>query len=172
MILEWSQAALYASGLPQQFWLEALMDTVNKTNHLPTSTPLFNDPKPDGNVLDQSIKKSAYYIPVEAWENRPLNITYLRSFGAMIWYHCHGTQKPSDKMDSRRGKGILLGQIASNISLAWTEDDKIQCVADSHIDNGEVQLSKERSAFTKPGTSETDEIINPHHNSHNGGVEL
>ena len=94
MILEQSQAALYASGLPQQFWLEALMDTVNKTNHLPTSTPLFNDPKLDGNVLDQSIKKSAYYIPVEAWENRPLNITYLRSFGAMIWYHCHGTQKP------------------------------------------------------------------------------
>ena len=175
MILECSWAALYASGLPQQFWLEALMDTVNKTNHLPTSTPLFNDPKPDGNMLDQSIKKSAYYILVEAWENRPLNITYLRSFGATIWYHHHGTQKPSDKMDSRGGKGILLGQIASNISLAWTEDDKIQHVADSHIDDGEVQLSK-GSAFTKqrhtPGTSETDKIINPHHNSHDGGVEL
>ena len=77
------------------------MDTVNKTNHLPTSMPLFNDPKLDSNVLDQSIKKSVYYIPVEAWENRPLNIAYMRPFGAMIWYHCHGTQKPLDKMDSR-----------------------------------------------------------------------
>ena len=181
MILERSRAALYASGLPRRFWLEALMDTVNKTNHLPTSTPLFNDPKPDGNVLDQSIKKSAYYIPVEAWENRPLNIAYLRPFGATIWYHRHGTQKPSDKMDSRGGKGILVGQIASNISLAWTEDDKIQCVADGHIDDGEVQLSK-GSALIKqrhiPETSETarissmDEIINPHHDSPNDGVEL
>ena len=151
------------------------MDTVNKTNHLPTSMPLFNDPKLNGNMLDQSIKKSAYYIPVEAWENRPLNIAYLRPFGTTIWYHRHGTQKPSDKIDSRGGRGILLGQIASNISLAWTEDDKIQHVADSHIDDGEVQLSK-GSAFTKqrhtPGTSETDKIINPHHNSHDGGVEL
>ena len=181
VILERSRAALYASGLPRRFWLEALMDTVNKTNHLPTSTPLFNDPKPDGNVLDQSIKKSAYYIPVEAWENRPLNIAYLRPFGATIWYHRHGTQKPSDKMDSRGGKGILVGQIASNISLAWTEDDKIQRVADGHIDDSEVRLS-EGSTFTKqrhtPGTSETaknssmDEIINSHHGSHDSGVEL
>ena len=123
-------------------------------------------------MLDQSIKKSAYYILVEVWENRPLNITYLRPFGTTIWYHHHGTQKPLDKMDSRGGRGILLGQIASNINLAWTKDDKIQCVADSHIDDGEVQLSKERSAFAKPGTSETDKIINPHYNSHDGSVEL
>ena len=154
------------------------MDTVNKTNHLPTSTPLFNDPKPDGNVLDQSIKKSAYYILVEAWENRPLNIAYMRPFGAMIWYHHHGTQKPSDKMDSRGGKGILISQIASNISLMWTEDDKIQHVADSHIDDSKVWLSKERSAFTKPETSETarnlsmDNITNSHQGSPNDSIEL
>ena len=93
------------------------MDTVNKINHLSTSTPLFNDPKLDGNMLDQSIKKSVYYILIEVWENRPLNIAYMRLFSAMIWYHHHSTQKPSDKMDSRGGKGILVGQIASNISL-------------------------------------------------------
>ena len=81
-------------------------------------------------------------------------------------------RNPQIKWTQGGGKGILLGQIVSNISLARTKDDKIQHVADGHIDNGKVQLSKERSAFTKPGTSETDEIINPHHNSHDGGVEL
>ena len=157
------------------------MDTVNKTNHLPTSMSLFNDPKPDSNMLDQSIKKSAYYILVEVWENRPLNIAYMRPFSTMIWYHCHGTQKPLDKIDLRGGKGILIGQIVGNISLMWTEDDKIQYVADSHIDDSKVQLS-EGSAFTKQRhvleTSETakifsiDEIINLYCDSHNSSVKL
>ena len=100
-----------------------------------------------------------------------MNIAYLRPFGATIWYHCHGTQKPSDKMDSRGGRGILLGQIVSNISLAWAENDKIQHMADSHIDDGKVQLSK-GSTFAKPGTSEMDDMISPYHNSHDGSVEL
>lgn len=80
IILEKSRATLYASKLPQRFWLEALMDTVQKTNHLPTSTPLFNDPKPDGNVLDPYIRKSPFYISVEAWENRPVGMAYMRPF--------------------------------------------------------------------------------------------
>ena len=69
----------------------------------------------------------------------------------------------------------------SNISLVWAKDNKIQHVADSHIDDSKVQLS-EGSAFIKqrhiPETSETarissmDEIINPHHDSPNDSVEL
>ena len=48
-------------------------------------------------------------------------------------------------MDSRGGQGILLGQIASNISLVWSqENDKIQHVLDSHVDEGEVSLNGQR----------------------------
>lgn len=146
IILGRSRAILYASKLPRRFWLEALMDTVNKTNHLPTSTPLFNDPKPDGNILDTSIRKSPFSIPVEAWENRPVAMSYMRPFGADVWYHRHGTQKPTDKMDSRGARGILLGHLASNIALIWNEStDKIQRVADGRVDEGDISLSTMRS---------------------------
>lgn len=125
------------------------MDTVQKTNYLPTSTPLFNDPTPDGNILNEHIKKSAFYIPAEAWENRPMNIAYLRPFGAKIWYHRHGTRKPEDKMDARGASGILLGHRTSNIALAWDQEkNTIIDVPDGHVDEGKVSLSN--SSFTEP----------------------
>lgn len=132
---------------------------------------------PDGDVLDQSIKKSAYYIPVETWENRQMNVANLQPFDSMIWYHRHGTQKPSDKVDSRGAKGRLIGQIASNISLVWTENDRIQRVADRHIDYGEVSLSEARkSVFTENDKSEaspaTSSGTSDEEGNQEGGVEL
>ncbi|ODM17047.1 hypothetical protein SI65_05760 [Aspergillus cristatus] len=149
ILLERTRAVLYASGLPRRFWLDALMDTVQKANYLPTSTPLFNDPTPDGNILNEHIKKSAFYIPAEAWENRPMNIAYLRPFGAKIWYHRHGTRKPEDKMDARGASGILLGHRASNIALVWDQEkNTIIDVPDGHVDEGKVSLTN--PSFTDP----------------------
>lgn len=149
ILLERTRAVLYASNLPRRFWLDALMDTVQKANYLPTSTPLFNDPTPDGNILNEHIKKSAFYIPAEAWENRPMNIAYLRPFGAKIWYHRHGTQKPEDKMDARGTPGILLGHRASNIALVWNQEkDTIIDVPDGRVDEGKVSLTN--PSFTEP----------------------
>lgn len=93
ILLERTRAALCASKLPRRFWLEALMDTVNKTNHLPTSTPLFNDPTPNGSVDNKEIKKSPYSIPYEAWLNQRLDISYLRPFGTTVWLHKHGSNR-------------------------------------------------------------------------------
>ncbi|EYE90211.1 uncharacterized protein EURHEDRAFT_511146 [Aspergillus ruber CBS 135680] len=152
IILERTRAVLYASGLPRRFWLEALMDTVQKANYLPTSTPLFNDPTPNGNILNEDIKKSPFYIPAEAWENRPMDISYLRPFGARIWYHRHGTEKPTDKMDTRGAYGLLLGHIASNIAMVWNlEKDSIINVPDGYVDEGQISLTD--PTFTPQPTS-------------------
>lgn len=175
IVLERTRAVLYASGLPRRFWLECLMDTVNKTNHLPTSVPLFNDPKPNGDILDTTIRKSPFYLPAEAWEGRPVQIAYMRPFGATIWYHRHGTQKPTDKMEPKGSRGILLGHLASNISLVWDPStDKIQRIADGRVDEGVVSLSKIRTEEKAPiaqalATSEThiDDISDD-----DGGIEL
>ncbi|OJJ79073.1 uncharacterized protein ASPGLDRAFT_52967, partial [Aspergillus glaucus CBS 516.65] len=84
------------------------MDTTQKANYLLTSTPFFNDSTPDGNILDENIKKSPFYLPAEAWENCLVNISFYCPFRAKIWYHCHGTEKPSDKMDTRGAYSLLL----------------------------------------------------------------
>jgi len=69
------------------------MDTVQNANYLPSSTPLFNDPTLNSNILNEDIKKSPFYIPAEVWENCPMNISYLCPFGARIWYHRHGPER-------------------------------------------------------------------------------
>lgn len=141
IILERTRAALYASKLPRRFWLDALIDTVNKTNHIPTSTPLFNDPKPDGDISDPDVKKSPFYIPIEAWAARSQNIAYLRPFGTPIWFHRHGTMQPTDKLDARGSQGLLLGQPATNIAEVWNhEKDRIDRVTGVRVDEGEVNL--------------------------------
>ena len=139
------------------------MDTTQKANYLPTSTPLFNDSTPDGNILDENIKKSPFYIPAEAWENRPMNISFYRPFGAKIWYHRHGTEKPSDKMDSRGAYGLLLTNLSSTNQLVWNIDkDLIIHVTNGRVDEGDISLTD--STFTPQPTSlasSTNEKIPP-----------
>lgn len=36
-----------------------------------------------------------------------------------VWYHHHGTEKPTSKFNPCGNKGILLGQLANNVSRAW-----------------------------------------------------
>lgn len=142
IILGRTRAVLYASGLPRRFWLEALMDTTQKANYLPTSTPLFNDPTPDGNILNENIKKSPFYIPAEAWENRPMDISYYRPFGAKIWYHRHGTEKPTDKMDTRGTYGLLLANLSSTNQLVWNIDkDSMIHITNGKVDEGDISLT-------------------------------
>lgn len=60
---------MYTSGLPYYFQKEEITDTVNKCNYLPTSTLLFNDPRPDGNMPDLIIQKLSFCTLIEVWEN-------------------------------------------------------------------------------------------------------
>ena len=74
-------------------------------------------------------------------------------------------------MDSRGGRGILLGQIASNISLVWSqENDKIQRVADGHIEDNVVSLNE--GAADRAKISSMDEMADPNPGGHQEGVEL
>ena len=92
------------------------MNTVQKANYLLTSTPLFNYPKSNGDMMDPEIKKSSFYIPAEAWAGQNKNIAYLHPFSTSTWFHQHGTNKPIDKMDTQGSKDILLGQPMSIIA--------------------------------------------------------
>lgn len=60
----------------------------------------------------------------------------MRPFDATIWYHRHGTQEPTDKMEPKGSRGIILGHLASNIFLVYDSDTgKFQRVADGRIDD-------------------------------------
>lgn len=107
--------------------------------------PLFNNPKPDRNMLDPTIQKSPFCILVKAWENQSIDMAYMQPFRAVIWYHHHGSEQPTSKFNPQGTRGVLLGQIASNISLVWNKDnDKIQHMVDRCVDDGKVELSELR----------------------------
>lgn len=100
----------------------------------------------------------------------------MQPFRVVIWYYCHGSEKPTSKFNPWGTRGALLSQMASNISLVWNKDDnKIQHMADRHVNNGEVELSemqkllnreKKDSHLPLPFTDESKSRTN------GGGVDL
>ena len=151
-ILERTRAALYASGLEQRYWLQCLMDTVFKANHLPTSINIFHDFGPGAHAGSPGVKPSKYKLPMEAWFDKPIDIGDMIAFGTTVWYHKHGSRAPTDKMDSRGAKGLFLGY-DSSFSIAWVldiADDKIICVGG--IQRDEVPISLRNDEFIRPFT--------------------
>ncbi|BDD59325.1 hypothetical protein MAP00_009281 [Monascus purpureus] len=65
---------LDAPHIPQQFWVDALKYALDITNHLPTSTVLFNSPIPGGININTKISPSPYKSPLAAWTNSPTSI--------------------------------------------------------------------------------------------------
>jgi len=94
------------------------MDTVFKANHLLTFVNIFHDFGPGAHAGSPGVKPSKYKLPMEAWLNKPIDIGEMMVFGTPIWYHKHGSQAPTDKMDSCWAKGLFLGYDYS-FSVAW-----------------------------------------------------
>ena len=124
------------------------MKTVQTTNYMFISVPLFNDSISNSNILNEKIHKSPFNISAEAWENRKLNISHLQSFDSIIWFHHHDINKPENKFDTHGTQDHLLDQPATNIIEIWDlERDWIEHVMNGYVNEEKISLKNEESAL-------------------------
>jgi len=89
------------------------------TNVSPTSTPLYHDDAPAGTTSNVEIQPLDCRIPIEALTKSPAKVDYILPFGSTVYYHLHGTQAPTKKLDSKGMVGRVIGCYGATMYKVW-----------------------------------------------------
>jgi hypothetical protein len=121
IILEKARAMLIASGLPMIFWFDAVEAAVFLTNVSPTSTPQYHDDDAAlaGTTSYVEIQPLDCRIPIEAFTESSAKVDYILPFGSTVYYHHHGTQAPTKKLDSKGMVGRVIGCYGATMYKVW-----------------------------------------------------
>lgn len=87
VMLERARTLLYESGLPSSFWAEAVAYVAHTANLTP--------------------RKNKSKTPYEIWNGKVPNISYLRTFGCITYYHVPKNLR--NKLQPSGKKAIMLG---------------------------------------------------------------
>jgi hypothetical protein len=90
---------LYSSGLPEKFWLAALLHTVYLHNHL--------------------VHSATSITPFEGWFGQKPNVAYLKTFGS--WVCVKHSSSCSCKLNLHDFKGIFLGYTVTNQNIVYLD---------------------------------------------------
>ena len=142
---------LDAPYIPQHFWADALHYAKDLTNHLPTSTALYNTPTPGGVDRNPDIKPSPYKTPFSTWTNSPEDeLSSFHRWGCPVWVHRHGSDPPNNKLDSRSKCCFLLGHIAGNQYRVWDPQTRDVFTTNDVLFNDEFKAPTSSSIPSEP----------------------
>jgi hypothetical protein len=132
VVLFKARSLILGSGLPNRFWLEAVLTAVWLANTTPTSIPLYNDPMPaaltDSNTEPTPLETR---IPITALTGKDPRHDKILPLGAWVYYYLNGPHAPKHKLAARAAIGRLIHSVSPTNHRVWDpQTDAIITTAD------------------------------------------
>lgn len=117
VILERARTLLYESGLPLSFWAEAVAYVTHAVNLTP--------------------RKNKSKTPYEIWNGKVPNISYLRTFGCIAYYHVPKNLR--NKLQPSGKKAIMLGYSRERVGYRLFDIESKIIIEERNVNFDEIQ---------------------------------